>query len=189
MAEATLEQNTKTDAPKRRGSGRSQRGEGGERASRDRRPRRARPERQRSEFEQKIIAIRRVTRVVAGGRRFSFSVAIVAGNGRGQVGVGLGKASDTALAIEKAFRDAKRNMLRVRLTEDMSIAHETEAKYASSQILMNPAPGRGLRAGSSVRTVLELGGIKNVSAKILTRSKNRLNNARATIEALKKVKG
>ena len=126
--------------------------------------------------------------MVAGGRRFSFSVAIVAGNGKGKVGVGLGKASDTALAIEKALRDAKRNMIDVTATEEMSIPHETGHKYAASQVVLMPAPGAGLRAGSSVRTVLELAGVKNVSAKILSRSKNRYNNAQATIESLKKLK-
>ena len=165
-------------------------GGGGDRRRNERNPRRSRKprERVRPEFDQKIISIRRVTRVVAGGRRFSFSVAIVAGNGKGKVGVGLGKASDTALAIEKALRDAKRNMLEVVLTDEMSIPYETGSKFASSDIIMMPAPGAGLRAGSSVRTVLELAGIKNVTGKILSRSKNRYNNAQATIDALKKLK-
>lgn len=152
------------------------------------RARRAPRERVRSEFEQKIISIRRVTRVVAGGRRFNFSVAIVIGNGRGQVGVGLGKGADTAVAIEKALADARKNMITIPITKELSIPHETSAKYASSTLMMMPAPGRGLKAGSSVRTVLELGGIKHVSAKILSRSKNRLNNARATTAALSKLR-
>ncbi len=152
------------------------------------RARRAPRERVRSEFEQKIISIRRVTRVVAGGRRFNFSVAIVIGNGRGQVGVGLGKGADTAAAIEKALADARKNMITIPITKELSIPHETSAKFASSTLMMLPAPGRGLKAGSSVRTVLELSGIKHVSAKILSRSKNRLNNARATTAALAKLK-
>lgn len=165
-------------------------GRGGDRKRNERNPRRSRKprERVRPEFDQKIISIRRVTRVMGGGRRFSFSVAIVAGNGKGRVGVGLGKAGDTALAIEKALRDAKRNMLDLTVTEDMSLPHETGAKYASSDIILMPAPGAGLRAGSSVRTVLELAGVKNVTGKILSRSKNRYNNAQATIDALKKLK-
>lgn len=162
--------------------------QGGDRRRNERRPRRARPERARSEFDHKIVSIRRVTRVVAGGRRFGFSVSLVAGNGRGQVGVGLGKASDTALAIEKALQDAKRNMVKVAVTDDASIPHETSVKYASSHILLIPAPGKGLKAGSAVRTVLELAGIKHVSGKIISRSKNRLNNARATVLALSELK-
>lgn len=143
-----------------------------------------RKERVKPEFDQKIINIRRVTRVVAGGRRFSFSVALVAGNRKGQVGVGLGKAGDTSLAIEKAFRDARRNMLKVKMTKTNSIPHEVAAKYSSSVITIMPAPGRGLIAGSSVRDILELAGITDITAKILSRSKNKLNNARAAVKAL-----
>lgn len=154
-----------------------------ERGRRQRKPR----ERTRPEFDQKIVAIRRVTRVVAGGRRFSFSVSLVAGNRRGQVGVGLGKAADTAQAIDKALKDAKKNLITVNLTKDKSIPHETQGKFASSFVIMMPAPGKGLRAGASVRTVLEHAGVRDVSAKILTRSKSQLNNARAAIEALKKL--
>ncbi len=149
-----------------------------------RRVRRDRQPRARSEFDNKILAIRRVTRVVAGGRRFSFSVAIAIGNGRGQVGVGLGKASDTALAIEKATRDAKKHLVRVPMTDGHSIPHEVDYKYAASHVLLIPAPGKGLKAGSAVRTVLELAGLRHVSGKILSRSKNHLNNARATTHAL-----
>ncbi len=147
-----------------------------------------RVERVKPEFDQKIISIRRVTRVVTGGRRFSFSVSLVAGNKKGSVGVGIGKGADTALAIEKAFRDAKKNMINVNLTKDMRIPHEVEAKFASSEVIIVPSAGEGVVAGSSVRTVIELAGIKGLSAKILSRSKNKLNNAKATIEALKKLK-
>lgn len=153
-----------------------------------RRSRRVRRPRVRSEYENKILGIRRVTRVVAGGRRFSFSVTLVIGNGAGQVGVGLGKASDTALAIEKATRDAKKNLITVLLTDDLSIPHEVTAKYDAAEVMLIPAPGKGFRAGSAVRTVLELAGVKHVTAKILSRSKNHLNNARATIVALEKLK-
>jgi len=146
-----------------------------------------RPERPRSEFEHKIISIRRVTRVVSGGRRFSFSVGIVAGDKKGRVGVGVGKASDTALAIDKALRDAEKNMLKLKLTKTNSIPYEVEAKYASSRVLIMPAPERGLIAGSSVRTVLELAGIKDVGSKIFSRSKNKINNARVAIVALSKL--
>ncbi len=147
-----------------------------------------RPQRRESkvkpEFDQKIISIRRVTRVVTGGRRFSFSVALVAGNKKGSVGVGIGKAGDTSLAIDKALRDAKRNLVKINLTKEMSIPHEVDAKYCSARVHMMPAPGRGVIAGSSVRNVVELAGIKNISAKLFSRSKNKLNNARVAIKAL-----
>lgn len=148
----------------------------------------SRPPRAKSEFDQKMINIRRVARVVAGGRRFSFSVAIIIGNKKGKVGVGLGKAGDTTLAIDKAVRDAKKHMITVNLTKDSSIAHEVAAKYTASRVSMIPAHGRGLVAGSSVRPVLELAGVTNVIAKIHSGSKNGLNNARAAIEALKSLK-
>lgn len=143
----------------------------------------------KSDFDQKIIDIRRVARVVAGGRRFSFRVTIVAGNRKGEVGVGIGKASDTAAAIEKAFRHAKKGIIKVKLTKDFSIPHETEAKFAAAKIILKPAlEGRGLIAGSSVRTVLDLAGVKNINAKIISRSKNKVNNARAAICALQKLR-
>ncbi len=139
------------------------------------------------EFAQKIIAIRRVTRVMAGGRRFSFSVAMVIGDKKGRVGVGIGKAGDTALAIEKAIRDAKKHMITIPRTETNSLPHNTEAKYGSTEIEIRPAQGRGLVAGASVRTVLELGGVTDVTTKVLSRSKNKTNIARAAIAALQKL--
>lgn len=157
---------------------------------RGRGPRRGGPDRggeRRSEFAQKIVSIRRVARVMAGGRRFNFSVSIVLGDKRGRVGVGLGKAVDTALAIDKASRDAKRKMLTLNLTKNRSIPHNIEAKYASSVVEIRPSKGRGLVAGSSVRTVLELAGVTDVTTKLLSRSRNPLNNARAAIEALKQI--
>jgi small subunit ribosomal protein S5 len=148
-------------------------------------PRRGGNDRERSEFSEKLIGIRRVARVMAGGRRFNFSVAIVLGDKKGRVGVGMGKAADTQLAIEKAKRDAKRKMITLNLTKNRSIKHNVEAKYCASVIGIRPSPGRGLVAGSSVRTVLELAGVSDVTAKVLSRSKNSVNNARAAIEALK----
>ncbi|MHB1330432.1 MAG: 30S ribosomal protein S5 [Minisyncoccota bacterium] len=175
--------------PKNAGRGARGDNRGGNRGGgrgRDNRRGPRRDTRPKSEFDQKIVSLRRVTRVVAGGRRFAFSVCVVAGNRKGQVGVGQGKATDTPLAIEKAFRDAKKNMITVNLTKNMSIPHEIEAKYAASVVKMMPAPGKGILAGSSVRAVLELAGIKEVSSKLLSRSKNTINNAYVAIEALKK---
>ncbi len=182
-----------TDAPAtspypRRNGSRDAQGGGNDKRN-PRRPRRgARDERVRQEYEQKIISIRRVTRVMAGGRRFSFSVAMVIGDKKGKVGVGIGKAGDTQLAIEKAMRDAKKNLLTVPMNKSQHIPHDVHTKYASSEVMIMPAPGRGLVAGSSVRTVLELAGVKDVTAKIFSRSKNKLNNAKAAIEALKQLR-
>ena len=184
-----------TDAPAGETSTATRGGRGGRRSGGDdkRNPRRARrstrrDDRVRSEFDQKIISIRRVTRVMAGGRRFSFSVAIVIGNKKGKVGVGIGKAGDTQLAIEKAVRSARKNLIEIPLNKYQHIPHDVQAKLSSSEVMIMPAPGRGLVAGSSVRTVLELGGVKDVTAKIFSRSKNKLNNARSAIAALKKLK-
>ncbi len=150
-------------------------------------PRRGgRPEKERikPEFDTKIIAIRRVTRVAAGGRRFTFSVAVVSGDRKGRVGVGLGKAGDTSLAIDKATRHAKKNMIKVTLSPQMTIPHAVESKFSSAMVKLMPAKGRGVVAGSAVRNVVELAGIKDICGKLLSGSKNKLNIARATIKAL-----
>jgi len=144
-------------------------------------------ERVKPEFDSKIIDIRRVTRVTTGGRRMNFSVAVVAGDRKGRVGVGLGKSIDTASAVDKATRAAKKNLIKVPLSAQMTIPHAVEAKYASARIMIFPARGRGVVAGSSARAVIELAGIKDVCAKFLSGSKNRLNNARAAIVALQKL--
>ncbi|NTV22393.1 MAG: 30S ribosomal protein S5 [Candidatus Yonathbacteria bacterium] len=169
-------------APARRGGP----SRGGASSSRGGRPERRTGEREkvRSEYDQKIIDTRRVTRVVSGGRRFSFSITIVIGDKKGSVGVGIGKAGDTALAIEKATRDAKKNMIKVKRTKEDSIPHAIESKVGSARLTLKPAPGRGIVAGSSVRTVLEMAGLKDVGAKIYSRSKNKLGIARATVKAL-----
>lgn len=143
--------------------------------------------RPKPEFDQKIINIRRVTRVVAGGRRFSFSVALVAGDKKGSIGLGLGKAGDTALAINKAVRNAKKNMVKLKLTKTMSIPHELSAKFSSSYVKLLPNKGRGLVAGSVVRDIVKLSGMKDITGKILSNSKNKLNNAKAVMEALSSI--
>jgi len=136
------------------------------------------------EFDQKILDIRRVTRVVAGGRRFSFSVALVAGDRKGSIGLGLGKAGDTSLAINKALRNAKKNMIKLKLTKTMSIPHELGAKFSSSSVVLIPNKGRGLVAGSVVRDIVKLAGVKDITGKILSGSKNKLNNAKAVMTSL-----
>lgn len=170
----------------RNGPSRGPAGRGGGRpGGRDGGRGRPRAPRERSEFEQATIEVRRVARVMAGGRRFSFSVTVVIGDKKGRVGVGIGKGADTALAIDKAVRDAKKHLVTVNRTPDGSIAHDVSIKNSSSTVTIIPSPGRGIVAGSAMRTVLEHAGVTNVIAKILTRTKNKLTIARATVEALK----
>jgi small subunit ribosomal protein S5 len=152
--------------------------------TKNRRPTR-RAEKPRSEYDQKNLLVRRVARMTKGGRRFKFSVVAVIGNRKGSVGVGLGKGVDTALAVEKAVRDARKNMIVIKRTENNSIPFDVYAKYSSSEVMMMPAKGKGLIAGGAVRDILEYAGIKDVNAKIISGSKNPLNNARAAIKALK----
>jgi small subunit ribosomal protein S5 len=137
----------------------------------------------RSEFDQRILNIRRVTRVSAGGRRFSFSVAVAIGNRKGKIGVGTGKAGDTSLAMEKAAKNAKKNLIEVKLTNTSSIPHEVSAKYSSAIVKIQPSQGRGVVAGSAIRDLIELGGIKDVVGKVISGSKNKLNIAQATVKA------
>lgn len=146
-----------------------------------------RPARPVPDMDFRVVDMRRVARVVKGGRRFTFRATVVAGDKKGRVGMGTAKGRDTTLAIDKAFRRAKMELMSVPLTKTNSIPHEVEKKEGPSRVLL--VPGRkGIVAGSSVRTVLELAGITNVSAKILSRSSNKLNNARAAIMALKELK-
>jgi len=147
-----------------------------------------RRERPKSEFDQKILSIRRVTRVASGGRKFTFSVAIVVGDKKGRIGVGTGKAGDTSLAIDKAVRVAKKNAVRINTTIDMSIPHEVSAKYCSGRVKIMPAKGRGIIAGSAIRDIIILSGLKDINAKILSGSKNKLNIAQAAVKALQTLK-
>lgn len=166
------------------GGGRGGSGRGSGKPSDKRGGGRPRPERAKPEYEQKSIEVRRVARVVAGGRRFSFSVAMIIGDRKGKVGVGTGKAGDISMAMDKAAKDAKKHMITIKLTKTNSIPHQVEAKSSSGIVEIMPAPHRGLVAGSAVRNALELAGITDVSAKIRSGSKNKLNIARATIKAL-----
>lgn len=141
--------------------------------------------RPKPEFEQKIINISRVTRVVKGGRRLSFRVDMVIGDKKGRVGLGTGKATDTSLAIQKAFNQARKNLLYLKLKNNKSIPHEVEAKVTSSVVHIMPNKERGLVAGSTMRNVLQFAGITDVTGRVVTRSKNKLNIAKAAIEALR----
>ncbi|MDO8624409.1 MAG: 30S ribosomal protein S5 [bacterium] len=159
-----------------RGGGRGGGGRGG------------RTPRERSEFDQVTIDARRVARVMAGGRRFNFSIVVVLGDRKGRVGVGLGKGADTALAVDKATRDAKKHMITIPRTSNNSIPHDVRAKYSASVVELIPSKGRGLVAGSAVRTVLDFGGVTDVISKIHSRTKNKLTIARATVAALKELR-
>jgi len=143
---------------------------------------------ERSEFDRKVLDVRRVARVVSGGRRFSFRVTIVIGNRRGKVGVGVAKGQDVAMATEKASARARKNLIAVPITAHGSIPHEVRAKYAAASVILRPRPaGSGIIAGGSVRAVAELAGIANLSSKIVSRTPNKLTNAMATLEALSRL--
>lgn len=145
--------------------------------------------RARSEFDQKVLDIRRTARVVAGGRRFSFRATVVVGDRAGRVGVGVGKGAAVADAVEKGSLRARKAVIRVPLTDGHTIPHAVAAKFSAARVLLKPAPaGRGIVAGGPVRMIADLAGIKNISAKILGRTPNKLNNARAVIAALKELK-
>ncbi len=143
-----------------------------------------RPEREPREFEQKILELARVTRVTKGGKRMRFRASLVIGDRRGRVGFGVAKGGDVAMAVEKAFRQAKRNMVTVPLVNE-TIPHQINRKFAAAIVLLKPAPkGTGLKSGGPTRIVLELAGVPNAVSKILG-SKNKINNAKATFLALR----
>ena len=191
MAEQTPKPNTTGAAGGFRAStpgyrGNASRGAGAGGANR-RGPRRDFADRPKPEFDQKILSIRRVTRVVAGGRRFSLSVAMAIGDKKGNIGLGTGKALDTSLAINKAVRSARKNMITLKLTKDGSLPYEVSAKFGSAKVMIMPNRTKGLVAGSAARDLLVLAGVKNVTSKVLSGSKNKLNNARAAFDALSKI--
>jgi small subunit ribosomal protein S5 len=143
----------------------------------------------REEFKEKVLDMRRVTRVVAGGKRFRFRCTIVLGDEKGRVAIGVAKGVDVQQAVAKAKADAKKNIIMVSLKDQRTISHEVIAKYSAAKVLIKPAnPGHGLRAGGAMRFVLSFAGIKDATAKVLGRTPNKLTNAMATIEALKKLK-
>ena len=137
-----------------------------------------------SDWQERVVQIRRVTKVVKGGKKLSFRAILVIGNEKGEVGVGVGKASDVIGAVKKAASDGKRNLVSVPLTRNNSIPHIIQGRAGAARVIMRPsAPGSGVIAGGSVRTILELAGVKNILAKQLG-SSNQLNNARAATDAL-----
>ena len=145
-------------------------------------------EKKESDFEQKLIDLRRVARVVAGGRRFSFRATIVVGDGKGRVGVGVAQGLDVAQSMQKATNRARKEVVTVPLKKG-TIPHSILFKYGSAVVLLKPAPaGHGVKAGGPVRVVAKLAGIENLTAKLIERTGNKINIARATIGALSKLK-
>jgi len=144
-------------------------------------------EREPKEFEEKVIAIDRVTRVVKGGRRFRFRSTVVIGDGNGRVGVGVGKGGEVQSSIAKAVAKAKRDMITVPL-KDRTIPHEVEVRFSGARVLLKPASqGTGVIAGGAVRNVVEVAGIHDLLSKSLG-SSNKVNTAYATVAALKQLR-
>jgi small subunit ribosomal protein S5 len=143
---------------------------------------------QASEFDQKLLDLARVARVVKGGRRFSFRATMVIGNRRGKVGLGTAKGSDVSIAITKAITKAKKALVEIK-RKDSTISFEVREKFGAAKVLIKPAKeGRGIVAGGAMRMVIELAGIKNITAKSLG-SSNKINVGKATIKALEQLEG
>ena len=135
-------------------------------------------------YEEKIVQIKRVTKVVKGGKKMTFRAVVIIGDNKQKVGVGVGRAEDVNLAIDKAVLNGKKNLINIPLTLKLSIPHVVNTRFGACSLMLRPASlGTGVIAGGSIRTVLELGGIKNILAKQFGAS-NILNNAKATILAL-----
>jgi small subunit ribosomal protein S5 len=139
-------------------------------------------------FETNVLDLSRVTRVTKGGRQMRFRAVVVAGDKKGKIGVGVSKGLDVSQAIEKATTKAKKNVVTIPLV-DGTIAYQVETKLGPSRVLLKPQiKGRGLVAGGTIRVICSLVGIEDISSKIMSRTKNKLNNARAVIKALKKLR-
>lgn len=142
----------------------------------------------KDEFDSKLLDLARVTKVTGGGKTMRFRAVIVAGNKLGKVGIGAAKGLDVSQAIEKATRVAKKNMKDIPVHEG-TIPYEVEAKFGPSRVILKPQmKGKGLVAGGTVRIICSLAGIQDISSKTLSRTRNKLNNARATMKALSKLK-
>lgn len=145
--------------------------------------------REKPDFDQKVLDIRRTARVVAGGRRFTFRATVVVGNHNGKVGLGIGKGVDVSNAVEKAVFQAKKELINIPITKTKTIPHGVEGKLAAARVMLKPArEGKGLVAGGPIRVIADFAGIRNLTAKILGRTSNKLNNGKATMAALKKLR-
>jgi small subunit ribosomal protein S5 len=144
-------------------------------------------DREKNEFDQKVVEVSRVTRVTAGGKRMRFRALVVIGDHKGKVGMGLKKGADVSESVNKAVNQAKKNMITLPLVNE-TIPHELKVKYKSSSLMLKPAkPGTGVIAGGAVRSVMELAGVKNVVSKMLG-SNNKVNNVKAVFSAFSKMK-
>ena len=149
---------------------------------------RERGPKQPSEFEERVLQIRRVSKKTRGGNTIGFTALAVVGDKNGRVGVGYGKAPNVAEAITKAVNIAKKDIVKIKITGS-TIAHSVVSKFGSAKVFLKPAPkGTGVIAGGSIRAVVELAGIKDISAKMIGAS-NKMCNIKCTLEALKKLKG
>lgn len=142
----------------------------------------------KSDFDQKVLDIARVSRVTKGGKRFSFRAAVVIGDGKGSVGLGVAQGKDVAQSIQKAAHQGKRDMVKV-VVKNHTISHLIMAKFNSAIVLLKPASlGNGVKAGGSVRAIVKLAGIDNITGKLLSRTNNKINIAKATLKALEQLK-
>jgi len=141
----------------------------------------------KDELEKKTVAINRITKVVKGGRKMRFSALVVIGDKKGKVGIGMGKGAEVSIAIDKANVDAKRNMIDISL-KDTTIPHEVIGKFEKTKVIMMPAPkGTGIIAGGSVRSLVELVGIEDITTKLYG-SNNPINCVKATLDGLKQLR-
>jgi small subunit ribosomal protein S5 len=164
------------------------RGHGGDDDKRGRGKGRGRRQEERAprEYEQKILDLARVTRVTAGGKRMSFRCALIIGDKKGRVGLGIAKGADVQIAIEKAYKQAKKDVLTVPIVKE-TLPHPIHVKFGSAMIILKPAPsGTGLKSGGAMRTVLEYAGVPNAVSKIVN-SSNKINIAQATLEAIRRL--
>lgn len=169
------------------GAGRGRGIGGGDRRG-GRAPFRREGDRERDPFNEQVLDLRRVTRVVAGGKRFRFRATVVIGDGHGKVGVGVAKGADVQSAVSKAKSAAKKKIVSFKIIEG-TIPHEVKSKFSAAEVIIRPAKaGHGLMAGGAVRSVLLLAGVKDVTAKCLGGTKNKLTNAMATVAALRQFK-
>ena len=157
-------------------------------ARRDKRKKEQEMTEEEKEWEQRIVDLARVTRVTGGGKHLRFRACVLIGNKKGQFGFGLSKGADVAIAVAKAVRQAKKNLVTVPLKNE-TIPYSAQAKFSASVVLIKPAPqGTGIKAGGALRIIFELAGVPNVVGKILG-SKNKFNNIKAAIKAIEQLKG